>query len=104
MEAARQAAFASYGAPSLSRLRDPACSRDEALRVVGSPALPLLRHLRYFLAVGEAWNFTKAAAQLRSAQPALSQQVKHLEDEIGARQRTIRNTQRISTIQGYPLY
>jgi DNA-binding transcriptional LysR family regulator len=41
------------------------------------------RHLRYFLAVGEASNFTKAAAQLRVAQPALSRQVKHLEDEIG---------------------
>src|SRR4030081_3067605 len=42
-----------------------------------------LRHLRYFLAVGRASNFTKAAAQLRVAQPALSRQVKDLEDEIG---------------------
>src|SRR5213080_3228856 len=42
-----------------------------------------LRHLRYFLAVGEALNFTKAAAQLRVAQPALSRQVQELEDEIG---------------------
>jgi DNA-binding transcriptional LysR family regulator len=42
-----------------------------------------LRHLRYFLAVGEASNFTKAVAQLRVAQPALSRQVKNLEDEIG---------------------
>src|SRR5579859_6196866 len=42
-----------------------------------------LRHLRYFLAVGEALNFTKAAAQLRVAQPALSRQVQALEDEIG---------------------
>jgi DNA-binding transcriptional LysR family regulator len=42
-----------------------------------------LRHLRYFLAVGEASNFTKAAARLRVAQPALSRQVKDLEDEIG---------------------
>src|SRR5438046_5777388 len=41
------------------------------------------RHLRYFLAVGEALNFTKAAAQLRVAQPALSRQVQDLEDEIG---------------------
>jgi len=31
-----------------------------------------LRHLRYFLAVGEALNFTKAAAQLRVAQPTSS--------------------------------
>src|SRR5216117_4242896 len=42
-----------------------------------------LRHLRYFLAVGEALNFTKAASQLRVAQPALSRQVQDLEDEIG---------------------
>src|ERR1700752_3687767 len=42
-----------------------------------------LRHLRYFVAVCEALNFTKAAAQLRIAQPALSRQVQDLEDEIG---------------------
>src|SRR5947207_5351485 len=42
-----------------------------------------LRHLRYFLAVSEALNFTKAAAQLRVAQPALSRQMQDLEEEIG---------------------
>jgi DNA-binding transcriptional LysR family regulator len=42
-----------------------------------------LRHLRYFVAVCEALNFTKAAAQLRIAQPALGRQVQDLEDEIG---------------------
>ena len=42
-----------------------------------------LRHLRYFLVVGELLNFTKAAARLRVAQPALSRQVQDLEDEIG---------------------
>jgi DNA-binding transcriptional LysR family regulator len=42
-----------------------------------------LRHLRYFLAVGEALNFTKAAARLRVAQPALSRQMRDLEHEIG---------------------
>ena len=42
-----------------------------------------LRHLRYFQAVAEALNFTKAAAQLRVAQPALSRQVHDLEEEIG---------------------
>src|SRR6516165_6447542 len=42
-----------------------------------------LRHLRYFRVVGEALNFTKAAARLRVAQPALSRQIRDLEDEIG---------------------
>jgi DNA-binding transcriptional LysR family regulator len=42
-----------------------------------------LRHLRYFVAVGEALNVTKAAVRLRVAQPALSRQVQDLEDEIG---------------------
>lgn len=42
-----------------------------------------LRHLRYFAAVAEALSFTKAASQLRVAQPSLSRQVQDLEDEIG---------------------
>jgi len=42
-----------------------------------------LRHLRYFTRVAQELNFTKAAAALRVAQPALSRQVQDLENEIG---------------------
>ncbi len=42
-----------------------------------------LRHLRYFETVGEVLNFTKAAQKLRVAQPALSRQIRDLEEELG---------------------
>ena len=42
-----------------------------------------LRYLKYFVTVAERQSFTRAAEELHVAQPAISQQIKSLEEDLG---------------------
>src|SRR5580693_9007375 len=73
----RRAAAASPQLP-----RRPAARRS-GVSGASISAVTDLRRLQYFLAVARERNFTRAADRLHVAQPALSRQVRLLEQELG---------------------
>jgi DNA-binding transcriptional LysR family regulator len=62
-----------------------------------------LRQMRYFVAVAEELNFTKAASKVFLTQQSLSEQIRKLEDRLGVRllERNTRNVQLTKAGNGF---
>src|SRR5438046_1266520 len=66
---------------------------QSSVSVISWPFMEL-RHLRYFAAVAQHLNYTQAARHLHVAQPAISQTILDLEDELGVKL-LLRNKRRV---------